>query len=256
MTPFDATTAGELVRQAREDDEDRVSPGEWIERNTDTLADISRTRALPRALADQLEAACTEVERLKDLNGRVIPYGLIAATARAASQPPVHVEPDDSFGGPNQTRYRIVRDEDERRFRDDYKTTARPPYIATMYSREDADFVSLLYNHGHHLVVQFNALKSQLSTALRERDEARGECERMRAERDENGSIISKVNDAIGRAGIHCAITFWEAIDQIAAERDRLQSRAANLTSEDREALIDAQRWERALRAVVRAVLG
>lgn len=47
------------------------------------------------------------------------------------------------------------------------------------------------------------------------------------AELDENlrafGRIESGVNAAINRAGIHCAISFEEAIDQIAAERDRLQ---------------------------------
>lgn len=44
-----------------------------------------------------------------------------------------------------------------------------------------------------------------------------------------NGEIISKVNDAINRAGIHCALYFWEAIDQIASERDQLRAECDRL---------------------------
>lgn len=41
-----------------------------------------------------------------------------------------------------------------------------------------------------------------------------------RSEFNANRNILASVNDAINRAGIHCAITFAEAIDRIALERD------------------------------------
>ncbi len=44
-----------------------------------------------------------------------------------------------------------------------------------------------------------------------------------------NGTCLSKVNDAIGRAGIHSALYYWDAIDQIAAERDALHARVTEL---------------------------
>lgn len=43
-------------------------------------------------------------------------------------------------------------------------------------------------------------------------------------EHRQNGVIMSNVNDAVNRAGIHCAIYWWEAIDQIAGERDQLRA--------------------------------
>lgn len=45
----------------------------------------------------------------------------------------------------------------------------------------------------------------------------------------QTGAILSSINDAIGRAGINVAITFVEAIDQIAYERDLLRARLADL---------------------------
>jgi hypothetical protein len=44
--------------------------------------------------------------------------------------------------------------------------------------------------------------------------------EQMLAELRENRSIIGSVNEALNRAGIHCALTFTEAIRQIAQDRD------------------------------------
>lgn len=58
------------------------------------------------------------------------------------------------------------------------------------------------------------------------------EIEHLNVERRQNGSILSNVNDAIGRAGIHCAITFVEAIDQIAGDRDDARSAFASLLVE------------------------
>ena len=60
---------------------------------------------------------------------------------------------------------------------------------------------------------------------------------RMRARRAEaeaklGNEIAAKVNDAINRAGIHCALYYWEAIDRITAERDTLRGQR------DRTALI------------------
>lgn len=106
-------------------------------------------RQLRQSLAEQNK----EIERLEDLNGRMVPFGIIAAEAQGATQPPVIVEPDDSLC-PRPTVFRVVASEAVRRFRDDHNTTARPPYIATVYSERDAQFISLLYNHGHHLVVR------------------------------------------------------------------------------------------------------
>jgi hypothetical protein len=60
----------------------------------------------------------------------------------------------------------------------------------------------------------------------RERDEARLALASVAEHRSQNAAVISAVNDAIGRAGIHCAITFVEAIDQIAKERDEAIERA------------------------------
>lgn len=57
------------------------------------------------------------------------------------------------------------------------------------------------------------ALAAQIRRLESERDEAR-------ARNRENGTIIAAVNEAVGRAGIHCAVTLWEAVDQIAAERN------------------------------------
>lgn len=42
--------------------------------------------------------------------------------------------------------------------------------------------------------------------------------------RRENSGLITKINDAVNRAGIHCAVYYWEAIDMIAADRDRLRA--------------------------------
>jgi hypothetical protein len=44
-------------------------------------------------------------------------------------------------------------------------------------------------------------------------------------ERHQANDTLSKVNDAIGAAGIHCGLYFWEAIRQIAQERDEARSK-------------------------------
>lgn len=65
----------------------------------------------------------------------------------------------------------------------------------------------------------------------------------------ENGSILSKVNDAIGRAGIHCAIFYWEAIDQIAEERDASRLRVVELERRLGDCLVECDRLLRATSA-------
>lgn len=52
------------------------------------------------------------------------------------------------------------------------------------------------------------------------------EIDGLRIELEAFRALHSSVNEAIGRAGIHCAVTFAEAIDQIAAERDRFRMEA------------------------------
>jgi hypothetical protein len=171
MTPFDATTAGELVRQAREDDE-RMTPGPWrvsmsgysvkshdidspivtvvptatqarlidVERWLPNADGIVHMRNNLRAMADQLEAACAEVERLdRECN----------ETARDR----------DAFGRDLEALREEVEASDQR-----------------MAAILDGTFAT-----GDGTAQrEIERLRSQLSTALRERDEARGECERMR----------------------------------------------------------------------------
>lgn len=68
------------------------------------------------------------------------------------------------------------------------------------------------------------------------------EVERLTSEQRLNGEISANVNDAINRAGIHCALYYWEAIDQIAADRDALRSQLASALSAKDEACRIAER--------------
>ena len=63
-------------------------------------------------------------------------------------------------------------------------------------------------------------LREQVTILKAERDEARRDLKQF------NG-IHTSVNEALNRAGIFCAITFAEAIDQIAAERNALSGALA-----------------------------
>jgi hypothetical protein len=114
MTTFDATTAAELVRRAR--------TGQPL---SDDIDDILATRELTRAIADQLEAACAEVERLTLAHGNVLLE--LHQCAKERLETAVNLDEENTI-----------------------------------------------------LTGEVMSLSSQLSTALHERDEARGECERLR----------------------------------------------------------------------------
>lgn len=81
-------------------------------------------------------------------------------------------------------------------------------------------------------------------------------------QRDDARAICSKVNEAINRAGIHCAVYYWEAIDQIAADRDAAiaEVQRLRLTCRDLDAERDRLRQAvgiaeaRAERSVVEAI--
>lgn len=77
-------------------------------------------------------------------------------------------------------------------------------------------------------------LESQL-TLLREIERPpTPEVSEARANDSANESILRSVNEAINRAGIYCAITFVEAIDQIAKERDEARAEVERLKNEPR----------------------
>lgn len=79
------------------------------------------------------------------------------------------------------------------------------------------------------LLVEIERLEHALRVAETIRDAARVESQkhldenralRVKLGEASQAGVISSVNEAIQRAGIHCAVTFAEAIDMIAAERD------------------------------------
>lgn len=99
-----------------------------------------------------------------------------------------------------------------------------------------------------HCIAEIHRLDGELAKARAERDEAReaggiikwaddtrlsikiaGERDAARAERVQLASILADVNAAINRSGIFCAITFPEAIDQVAAERDAARATVERL---------------------------
>lgn len=67
-------------------------------------------------------------------------------------------------------------------------------------------------------------LAKALIDGAHERDRLRAEVDRLTLEHRRHGQILSDVNEAIGRAGIHCAITLVEALDRIREERDSLRA--------------------------------
>lgn len=82
-----------------------------------------------------------------------------------------------------------------------------------------ADWASL-----QRLVDVLEAADARHTADLAEVARLDSEVAKLRVDAKQNGQILSNVNEAIGRAGIHCAITFVEAIDQIRAERDQLRA--------------------------------
>jgi len=63
------------------------------------------------------------------------------------------------------------------------------------------------------------------------------EIEKLRAEVALIRGVETSVNDAINRAGIHCAVTFAEGIDMITSARDEARAEVHRLNLEDREAM-------------------
>jgi hypothetical protein len=74
------------------------------------------------------------------------------------------------------------------------------------------------------LARQLDEANAKLRVAEEVRDAAQAASTRGVEELRENRAIISNVNEAIRRAGIHCALTFWDAIDQIATQRNELRA--------------------------------
>jgi hypothetical protein len=115
--------------------------------------------------ASQAEAALGEMTKERDaaLNRLRFTHPVFNAASKGAA----HVEPDDSFK-PNGPVYRVVLDEDATRFREDHQTTARPPYIATVYNRDDACFFAWAFSNMENWLRHYNTLESTLAAALRE----------------------------------------------------------------------------------------
>jgi hypothetical protein len=95
--------------------------------------------------------------------------------------------------------------------------------LAALFERhEDAQGIAWLRNHAHELAEQLLAAHARVEDLTRQSDD------HMRA----NGAILTSVNEALNRAGIYCMITFAEAIDQIAAERDAARTECDRLRAE------------------------
>lgn len=87
---------------------------------------------------------------------------------------PAHYETDGALPGDPHDVYRIVLDEVADRWRDEYRTTARPPYIATVYSLDYAVMfawaVSNLENwirHGNRVEAERDAAAQRAEDACR-----------------------------------------------------------------------------------------
>jgi hypothetical protein len=95
---------------------------------------------------------------------------------------------------------------------------------------------------GHH-VAYGRGFVHEMAGLLRA---AVAEVEEARIDRKQLGEILSKTNEALNRAGCYSALYYWEHIDNIAADRDRLAARVAELEKLAGEAcgeLEAASRW-------------
>lgn len=149
-----------------------------------TVIDVLETERTD--LLSRIEALEAELARVK--GGRDEAINRLKFTHPVfnnASKGPVSMEADESLPGARKDVYRIVRDEDARRFREDYKTTARPPYIATVYSFDDAVLVTFAFNEYE------NTLRA-LVQVTEKRDAAIARAEKAEQERDEE----KRANDA------------------------------------------------------------
>jgi hypothetical protein len=86
-------------------------------------------------------------------------------------------EPDDSLR-PGSV-YRIVLDEDARRYAEDYKTTARPPYIATVYSHDDAVFFAWAVSNMENWLRHYNKTEQERDSLAAEVARLTEEIERL-----------------------------------------------------------------------------
>jgi hypothetical protein len=145
-----------------------------LTRERDELDDGARLLDKVRALVKSNEELRAKLGNLD--SGASMP---LAAALKSATPGPVHVEPDSSYGD-RPGVFRIVTDEAERRFRDEYQTTARPPYVATVYSAGDADLYKLAHNvlprlidHHRSVLADIDSLRQQVRELTEERDRLR-----------------------------------------------------------------------------------
>jgi hypothetical protein len=123
-----------------------------------------------------------------------------------ATKGPVHMEPDGALPGDRDGVYRIVRDEDARRFAEDYKTTARPPYLATVYSFDDAVLCMFAFNEFENTLREFRRLSeendrlaAELAAAREELDEWARRFEAIQVERDSFGHQLAAARAEVAK---------------------------------------------------------
>lgn len=91
-----------------------------------------------------------------------------------AKSAPAHYEADGAFPDDRTGVYRIVLDETARRWREEYKTTARPEYIATVYSHDYAVMFAWTVSNMENWIRHGNSVEA-------ERDQLREENRKLRA---------------------------------------------------------------------------
>ena len=74
-----------------------------------------------------------------------------------------------------------------------------------------------------------NPTLDQIRSAAEQLRAAGFEIEALQVDRKQLGEVLAKTNDALNRAGCFSALYYWEHIDNIAADRDRLAARVADL---------------------------
>jgi hypothetical protein len=122
------------------------------------------------ALSTKLAAVEAERDEARERLGKMDSGASmpLAAALRSATQGTVHVQDDGALPGGRHNVYRIVLDEDARRFREDYESTARPPYLATVYSKENAELYRVAHNVLPRLIEHHRSALAEVE-ALRER---------------------------------------------------------------------------------------
>jgi hypothetical protein len=197
-------------------DRDRLasSSAEWMRQLAESRAEVMDLSTKLAAVEAERDVALKRLGKMD--SGASMP---LAAALRNATQGTVHIQDDGALPGDRHNVYRIVLDEDARRFREDYESTARPPYLATVYSKENAE----LYRVAHNVLPR---LIEHHRSALAEVEALRGESERMRLERD-----------ALGE----CAETFQRERDEVLAYHDSNEIEYRKLTTRLRSELADME---------------